>query len=66
MDGIRPNRKKFARNFWGQTATARIRPVRPKNIYCVYIFNQVFRAFPKREHDLIKKVFVIKMTAFLL
>jgi hypothetical protein len=30
MDEIRPNRKKFARNFWGRTSTARIRPVRPE------------------------------------
>jgi hypothetical protein len=30
MDEICPNRKKIARNFWGRTSTARIRPVRPK------------------------------------
>jgi hypothetical protein len=37
MDEIRPNRKKFARNFWGRTSTARIRPVRSKKyLLCSY------------------------------
>jgi hypothetical protein len=41
MDEIRPNRKKLARNFWGRTSTARIRPVRPKKyLLCMYPQNR--------------------------
>jgi hypothetical protein len=50
MDEIRPNRQKFARNFWGRTSTARIRPVRPKKIYCVYFLVLGFRNQKKYQN----------------
>jgi hypothetical protein len=43
MDEIHLNWKKFARNFWGRTSTARIRPVRPKKyLLCKFCSRTLF------------------------